>query len=235
MKIIGIFGKSGAGKTTLSKLIQSYDRENIEILHLDTIFDRIKKKAFKRDVIEQTDSDKNQILTVNPKLKNRLLKIKIIGDIIQSSTIRNMLGSIIIQRKISQARKTGRKAFIIEGIHLNDFKVIENSDVIIRIEAPFVTRLNRVSKRETKSVDKEKMVLLDKVFFKGKRSKYKYFIENNEDIEKLKGHAKQIYDTEIKNKRKANLLEERYGGYKVEIKKMPLVRKQQNKKISTRE
>ena len=79
------------------------------------------------------------------------------------------------------------------------------------------------------------MVLLDKVFFKGKTSKYKYFIENNEDIEKLKGHAKQIYDTEIKNKRKANLLEERYGGYKVEIKKMPLVRKQKNKKIPTRE
>lgn len=235
MKIIGIFGKSGAGKTTLSKLIQSYDRKNIEILHLDTIFDGIKKKVFKRDIIKQTDSDKNEIVTVNPKLKNRLLKNKIIGGIVQNNAIRNILGNSIIQRKIFQARKVGKKAFIIEGIHLNDFKVIESSDAIIRNEAPFATRLNRVSKRETKSVDKEKMVLLDKVFFKGKRSKYKYFIENNEDIEKLEVYAKQIYDTEIKNKRKANLLEERYGGYKVEVKNMPLVRKQRDKKVSIRE
>ena len=83
MKIIGIFGKSGAGKTTLSKLIKSYDMENIEILHLDTVFDGLKKKVFKRNVTEQTDSDKNKIVTVNPSFKSKILKNRAISAIVR--------------------------------------------------------------------------------------------------------------------------------------------------------
>lgn len=173
MKIIGIFGKSGAGKTTLSKLIKSYDMENIEILHLDTVFDGLKKKVFKRNVTEQTDSDKNKIVTVNPSFKSKIMENRVMGAIVESSAIRTVPGNIIIRRKIAQARKKDKKAFIIEGIHLNNFKSIESADVIIKVDAPFIKRLNRVRKRESNTVDKEKMVLLDKVFFKNKKNKYK--------------------------------------------------------------
>lgn len=214
MKIIGIFGKSGAGKTTLSKLIQSYDSENIEIIHLDNLYDGIKIRLFRKDTVQQSDADENRIVTVNPTVKDKVLKSKIGRAIIQR---RNMLGNFLIKRKIAQARRLGKKAVIIEGIHLNNFKVTKNADAIIRVEAPFVKRLDRVSKREIETVDKAKMVFLDKVFFKGKKSKYKYFIENNDDIDKLKSYAKQIYNAEIKTKKKESSLTKKYGGYEVRI------------------
>ena len=228
MKIIGIFGKSGAGKTTLSKLIQSYDAENIEVLHLDTIFDSLKKKVFKGNVIEQTDSDKNKIVTVNPSFKSKIMENRVIGAIVESSAIRTAPGNIIIRRKIARAKKKGKKAFIIEGIHLNNFKSIESADVIIKIDAPFIKRLNRVRKRENNSVDKEKMVLRDKIFFKNKKNKYKYLIKNNGDIEKLREYAKHIYNTEIKDKTKINLLRQKYGGYKVKAIRTPLVKQKKD-------
>lgn len=212
MKIIGIFGKAGAGKTTLSKQIQSFDSENIEIIHLDNLYDEIKMRLFKRDTIQQADIDENRIVTVNPKVKDKVLRSKIGRAIMQR---RNMLGNFLIKRKIAQARRLGKKAIIIEGIHLNNFKVIKNADVIIRVEAPFVKRLDRVSKREIETVDKSKMVLLDKVFFKGRKNKYDYYIENNDDIERFKMHAQEIYNAEIKKKERS--LTEKYGGYEVRI------------------
>lgn len=228
MKVIGIFGKSGAGKTTLSKLIQSYDIENIEIIHLDNLYDEIKKKFFRKNFTEQTDMDNNEIVTVNPHLKNKLLKSKILGFIMQR---RNILGNILIKRKISQARRLGKKAIIIEGIHLNSFKVIQDADAIIRVEAPFVKRLNRVGKREDKSVDKKKMVFLDKVFFLGEKRRYNYYIENDDNIEKLEAHAKQIYNAEINTKEEKRTLKDIFGGYEVDRSIIALDRSQRSVKM----
>lgn len=230
MKVIGIFGKSGVGKTTLSKLMQSYDAENIEIIHLDNLYDEIKKKFFRRNLTEQTDMDNNEIVTVNPHLKNKLLESKIVGFIMRR---RNILGNILIKKKISQARRLGKKAIIIEGIHLNSFKVMRDADAIIRVEAPFAKRLNRVRKREDKSVDKKKMVFLDKVFFLGEKRRYNYYIENDDNIKKLEAHVKQIYNAEIKTREETRTLKEIFGEYEVNRSSIALDRSQRSVKMPT--
>ena len=72
------------------------------------------------------------------------------------------------------------------------------------------------------------MVLRDKIFFKNKKNKYKYLIKNNGDIEKLREYAKHIYNTEIKDKTKINLLRQKYGGYKVKAIRTPLVKQKKD-------
>lgn len=214
MKIIGIFGKSGAGKTTLSKLIQDYDKDNIEVVHLDSILDDIKIRILGKNVKRQIDYDGNDKIIINKKIKLGVLRSEFFREIIYKKIMENKIGSSILKRKIERAEKSGKKAMIVEGSMLNNYKITEKFYKKVKIEASFKKRFDRVQKRQTEPIDKEEMVLRDKSFFKNTKKEYQYFIENDGNMEKLRVEAKKIYNLYIKDKEK-NKLQERYGGYKI--------------------
>ena len=68
MKLIGVTGKSGAGKTTFSNYLKENSKD-IEVIHIDDLLRDIKLKYFKFLMKEDKNGEKTK---VDYKLKNCL-------------------------------------------------------------------------------------------------------------------------------------------------------------------
>ena len=73
MKLIGITGKAGSGKTTFSNMLAVYP--NIEVIHIDDILNKIKLKYFRLLMKKNHNGKKTK---VDSKLKLLLYKNKLL-------------------------------------------------------------------------------------------------------------------------------------------------------------
>lgn len=104
-----------------------------------------------------------------------------------------------------------------------------NLDCIIRIEAPFKAREDRVFERDS-ILKKGMMVIRDKEFKNSLGKKIKrvnHKVENNGSLEKLQQVADEIYLREIEPKmqNEHKSLKEKYGGYEVKSVKLEKMHK----------
>ena len=77
MKLIGITGKAGAGKTTISNIIAQ--NNNVGVIHVDDVLKDVKLKYLK--LFMDTDN-KGEKTKVNGKLKMLLFRNKILFNLI---------------------------------------------------------------------------------------------------------------------------------------------------------
>ncbi len=136
--IIGINGRPGSGKTTVSKLICS-DKDK-EIIHLDCAFNEIKNKYLKNKVTlsENIDGDSRPYVNDNSPLKKIVASKSLLW-------LKKIYTKRYVKNKIDESTK---EYIILEGRQLNIYDLEKLCDVKIFVHSPNITRYERVKKRD---------------------------------------------------------------------------------------
>lgn len=190
MKLIGVTGKSGAGKTTFSNILAQ--KHNIGVIHVDDILRQIKLKYF-QPIMSKDKSGENT--KVNSKLKRILYGNKILFNLFMK--FRAKLVEKPLQQNIDNLIKEGKEVILIDDIFLKHQKVYKDLSMIFMINRPYIERRKALKERD--NLKKEELIAYDTAHFK---RTYKEIIEgknvrkiiNNGSKEELEDIAEQIYE-----------------------------------------
>lgn len=187
MRLVGVTGKSGSGKTTFSDILAQ--NENIGVIHIDELLKELKLKYFKRILQEDKNGER---IKVNSKLKTILYKNKILFNIFMR--IRAKLIEKRISQEIDRLQEQGKKVILIDDIFLQYQKCYKDISLVFFMERPFVSRINSLMEREQMS--KQEIVAYDIAHTSGNyKQKYKNVIkiDNDKGQEDLIVEADRIY------------------------------------------
>lgn len=190
MKLIGITGKSGAGKTTFSEYLATNNRKDIGVIHVDDLIKELKLKYFK---IFMKKDNKGEKVRVDSRLKKFLHRNKYIFSAFMK--FRSKLVEPLLNKKIEELSKT-KKIIIIDDIFIKYHKVYSELDKIYLIERPFRERKEALVIRD--GISKEEIAAYDIAHYKGnykeiRGDKRVKTIRNNGDRRELEEKAKEIY------------------------------------------
>lgn len=184
MKLIGITGKSGAGKTTLANIFAK--NKNVGVIHVDELMEKVKEKKLSKIMDKNEDGTP---LSIKKNIRKILYGNKHI--FLMYIKCKGLFLNKKIKRQIRQYEEQGKKAVVIECVHLKYFPIFKQLDRRILVQRPYIERQKSVLQRDKdKNMDKEIFSMWDLPY---KRSYYK------EDI--------GSYDYNITNKTKTQLEE----------------------------
>lgn len=221
MKLIGITGKSGAGKTTLSNLIGQ--NENVGVIHIDELMEKVKKQKLSG----MMDNNKEgEPVAIKKNIRKILYGNKYI--FLAYIKAKGILLNPKINEKIKQLEEEGKEVVVIECIYLKYFPIFKQLDKKVLVQRPYIKRQESVLERDKeKNMDKEVFAIWDlphkRSYYKDDIGSYEYKINNNNDKDYLKQVAKEIYEDvkeiSIQDKRKQN-----FKPYKCKTKKLEIDR-----------
>ena len=189
MLIIGINGRPGSGKTTVSNIL--FKNDKTKVIHLDSIFNDIKYKFLKNNIsiLEQKDGTKNPYLTDETRLK-KLLYLK------QIKIFWRKIASIYVKEQIIKTIKDLKNKFdylIIEGRALDEFKLENLCNIKFLLKAPIEVRRNRVLNRTLKGISENQLIsIVNNDIEKNIDEKNYLIINNNGNYENLINKILQI-------------------------------------------
>ncbi len=196
MKIIGITGKPGSGKTTLSKMIEQ-EGKGVKVIHLDFVMDEFKKRKLKPgQYVQAKNNDEEVRIYTKLKWKERVLKTPFVNKLYMDA--RNILIRNIIRKQIKKQEEENGQLVIIEGVLLDYIGMDKHLDYKIQMEVPVDKRLERLEKREGKG-RKRSVCLKPQFFFSNfyrKRTPDKV-IDNSGQKGDLEKQAMEIYCKQI--------------------------------------
>lgn len=221
MKLIGITGKAGAGKTTFSDMLA--EKDNIGVIHIDDILRKIKLKYFKILMGKDKQGEKAK---VNSKMKTIIYKNKMLFDIFMK--FRAKLVEKPLKEEINQLENMGKKIILIDDIFIQYQKCYEELSQIFLVERPFIDRRKALENRD--ELSKEEVVSYDVAHVTGN---YKDIVKGNNTIKIINNKSKQelskmvdlIYQrhfSNIKDKYKVKNLKI------VDFKEIPKVKEREN-------
>ena len=189
MKLIGVTGKSGSGKTTFSDMLA--ENPNIDVIHIDDILYDIKLKYFKLIMKENKDGEK---IKVDSKLKTFIYKNKIIFNLFMK--FRAKLIEKPLEKEIQRLKSQGIENIVIEDTFIKYHKRYKDMAKVFFIQRPYIARIEALQARE--KLPKEEVVAADVAHHKGHyneeaTNKVLYKINNNSTPEELKQKAQEIY------------------------------------------
>lgn len=202
MKLIGITGKAGSGKTTISNMLQEYP--GVAVIHVDELVDKEKENKFSLIM----DSDKNgRPIVVKKRMREFIYNNKILFRVFMK--LKNALIQSKINKKIMEYEKQGFTAVVIDSIYLKYLSIYKQLDVKILMRRSYSQRLQSVLERDKdKNMDKARFISSDIPYKRGyckeHINSYKYIIRNT-TIDNLRRQAQKIFEKEIQ---KRNFIEE---------------------------
>ncbi len=165
MKLIGVTGRSGAGKTTFSCMLAAHD--SVGLIHVDDLVGDVKYKYFKRFLKRD---ENNQIEKLagstmqpdNPKLTNESKRFfygnKYAFNFLM--WLRSRLISKSLNERIESFRQDGKKAVVIDDWVLDTHKdLYKKLDRIFYIERSFEGRHEGLIERD--DLDREEIKIAD--------------------------------------------------------------------------
>ena len=208
MKLIGVTGRAGSGKTTFSDMLA--ENSKIGVIHIDDILREIKLKYFK--LIMKEDS-KGEKVKVDSNLKTMLYSNKILFNMFMRFRAKLIEKPLISE--ISKLEKSGKKTIIIDDIFLRYQKCYKDLSLIFLMERPFTDRRDALIERD--NLSKEDIVASNMAHHKGN---YKE-INNNNLIEIVNNKSQEeLYEIAIK------IYEKYLAPYREKIKNLKVVKRE---------
>lgn len=200
MKLIGITGKAGAGKTTLSDMLGK--NEDVGVIHVDDLFEKVKKEKLS-GMMEH--NSKGKPVAIKKNIRKVLYGNKYIFMIF--IRIKAIILSEKINNKLKEFERAGKSVAVIESTHLKYYPIFKKMHKKVFIKRPYIERRESVLIRDKgKNMDKEIFVLWDipykRSYYKENMDNYEYKV-NNDSMKKLEKVAERIYkDISQTNERK---------------------------------
>ena len=224
MKLMGVTGKSGAGKTTFSNIISQ--NNDVGVIHIDDLLKEIKLKYFKFLMNTDNHGEKTK---VNGNLRMLLYKNRTI--FIFFMKFRAFLLRKRINNAIKELHDYGKKIIIIDDIFINFLHVFNDLDRIFILQRSYTERKEALKKRDDLTL--KEIVASDIAHFKGiykdnYNSNTTENIINNGSKGLLERKAKEIYDKycqSSKSKFKNSLIN---NGHKDSRKEYQNIKKSEN-------
>lgn len=157
MKLIGILGSSGSGKTTFTEYLEK--KPSVGVVHVDLITADIKKKYFK-SFLQSKDKNTTENTIVSPKIKTgvRTLFYKNKFAFNLFINIRNKLIEKQMENQIREFKNKGKKLVIIEDWALPTHKKLcRRLDKIYAIKRNLITRRRALKERDNLSTREVKL------------------------------------------------------------------------------
>lgn len=195
MKIIGIMGNSGSGKTTFSNSLSS--KKSVGIIHVDDLVAKAKRKYF-RVFLQPKENNSTEQTKNNPKLKagakEFFYKNKLTFNFLMK--LRSWLVMPEIEQQINNFKKEGKELVLIDDWVLSTHKKLAGKlDHIYVLERKYLER--RKSYQERDGLTKEEVKVSDLPYALGlvkiPNSDKVTKIYNNGTIEELEANALEVY------------------------------------------
>ena len=189
MKLVGITGKAGSGKTTFSDILAQ--KSGIGVIHIDDILKDIKLKYFKPLMKQDKQGEKTK---VDSRLKTILYSNKILFELFMR--FRAKLIQKPLEKEIQGLLDKQKRVIIIDDIFLQYQKCYSELSEIFLMERPFIDRREAVEQRD--EISKEEVVAYDVAHQKGNykshiKNKHTIKIQKNKSKEELVRIAEEIY------------------------------------------
>lgn len=197
MKLIGVMGNSGSGKTTFTEYLGT--KSTVGVIHVDKLTGEVKKKYFWA-FLQGKDKNTTENTKTNPKLrpgaKAIFYKNKIMFNLLMA--IRNKLIGKELKNKINEFKKQGKSLVVID-----DWAITTQKDLLPELShIYFMYRdfgVRRRSLKDRDNITEEEAKLYDlpyalKFIRAPKRDSGKVtYISNKGTIEELYAKAEEVY------------------------------------------
>ena len=217
MKIIGVTGSSGSGKTTFTNFWK--DKEGVGVIHVDDLVSHVKKKYFGmflekgRSRKEEASDEENPTLKLKAKAffyKNKYLFKMLMG-----------LRSFLIKKEfielLDQYKREGKSLVVIDDWALGTHKYLEGKiSKLYVIKREFVSRRTALKSRDNS--DEKELKVIDAPYALNYMKKADVdsitVVENDgsfEDLEKkARGEIEQFIVPTFDERYRVNINERRY-------------------------
>lgn len=196
MKVIGVTGTSGVGKTTVCEILNK--KFNAFIIDADEVARELSKKgnSYLQAIAEYFGQN---ILDSNGNLKRKELASLIYNDKAKREALNSITFKFVVEeikRRVDLAKED--KMIVIDAALLFESKLNEDCDIVLGIIADEIQKIERICKRDniTEEMAKKRVAvqITDEKLFK----KADYIIKNTGDINLLERDIKIWYD-KLKN------------------------------------
>lgn len=197
MKLIGVMGNSGSGKTTFTEYLET--KPYVGVIHVDSITSDIKKKYF-RPFLQGKEKNTTESTKNNPKVKAGAKVIfyrnRLAFNLLMK--LRNKLIGKELERQIEEFKRDGKKLVVIDDWALPTHKkLFPKFSHIYAMKRRFTDRREGLKKRDNISVDEAKLYDLPYAlrFITFPKQNNVSSIYNYGSIEDLYASAEEVYQS----------------------------------------
>lgn len=188
--LIGLMGKSGSGKSLISKLFKELD-SNIQVIDIDKIGHMSHNDP---DVKQKlVDCFGSEILNEDSSINRRELSRIVFNDALKMKLLCEATYWFMVKQIDELISKD--KVIILDYALLPKTKYYELCDLKILIQATYGNRSNRVVKRDNVSLEKYCEIDANSIDYSDYN--FDYVIDNNSDIDNLRKAVCEIYEKSI--------------------------------------
>lgn len=194
MKLIGIMGNAGSGKTTFSNYLDSKD--NIGVIHVDELVGRVKKKYFK-PFLQPKENNSTENTKANPKVKvgakNFFYKNRLLFRLLM--LLRSKMVERELHSRIAAFKSDGKSAVVVDDWALPYHKKLSSKFYhVYHLNRKYVSRREGLKQRDALTIEEMKISDIPYAlgFIKAPQSNVST-IENNGTLEDLYQAAEEEY------------------------------------------
>lgn len=189
MKVIGLTGNIGTGKTTASSIIKSL---GIKVIDCDVVSREVVEDKNVLILLENTFGEK--IIDLHGKLNRKELGKIVFNNKEKLNKLNSILHPLIKKRVIeyiNEFKKT-EKLCIVDGAILIEAGFMNILDDIILISSSEKLQLERVNKRDGHTYEYIKGIIDSQMTLEEKKKYSRFIVENNKSIDELKIKIEEI-------------------------------------------
>lgn len=191
MKVIGITGTSGVGKTTVCEILNK--KFNAFIIDADEVARELSKKGnmYLQAIAEYFGED---ILDINGNLKRKELACIIYNNKEKREALNSITFKFVVEeikRRIDLAKES--KLIVIDAALLFESKLNENCDIVLGIIADETQKVERICTRDNITEEMAKKRIAVQIQEEELLQKADYIIKNKGDIHVLEKDITILY------------------------------------------
>lgn len=197
MKLIGVMGNSGSGKTTFTEYLGT--KQSVGVIHVDSITSDIKKKYF-RPFLQGKDKNTTESTKNNPKVKIGakvfFYKNKFSFNLLMS--IRNKLIGKELERQINEFKRNGKSLVVVDDWALPTHKkLLPKFSHIYVMKRKFIDRRIGLKQRDNITVEEARLydIPYSLKFIQVPKGSNVSSINNYGTIEDLYASAEEVYQS----------------------------------------